>query len=714
MRHHRFTLSLIVGAVLCATLQGQTRLRLVASEPDREGWISTVSSGQDGCVPGTVDTASPQLLYGKTPDAPCGEYRSFLSFDLSGLDSGQVARAELVLYLTGAQGQPYTDDHGLELDLVNYGIDLGLGDWSVPAETVVSLGPQTSVSASELRVDVIQLLSYRLETGSPRLQFRLRLHDASTAHGFASAESSKSALQAFRPHLEVAVTNRVVAPTNPPGMTGDADPSSETGFVGVALANPNAGPNRIKTTFVDASGAQVKAVDRGLVTRQGQSAFILEPEQAAQMMTGRGTLGVLQGFFMFGEEDLSRLDGVGGELPESDRLWLPVSRGGPQTDTYLYLFRSSTGQPEQITLALNDTAGTRLEEASVTLPAPGFLIRSLRELFDSAAVPARASVSVEAPDGIRGLAVFSDGDALAALSLAQARPVTTLLAPHFFIGSAAGSELSLLNLEASAVQVRVTALDDAGDALAEAETQLPAHGLLSQDLGALLGLEASGDDLLTGHLRVDVLPQDGRANQVLGAIAFGSDDGSYLSVLPLVAEGRRETLVLQVAQSSALRIFTGLALLNPGLLATDVQIRVFAANGGLTAEKTVRLEAGRRIVDLLNGPVYFGPSFTQVGGHLEITSEQPLVTFAIFGDMDLRYLSAVEGQRATADYDAVEIEREICGPSDAGPTIVRLAPDPRQTGIPVFAPGTAVQIQVLFWDNSQEMSSLGGYRLGVA
>ena len=52
----------------------------------------------------------------------------------------------------------------------------------------------------------------------------------------------------------------------------------------------------------------------------------------------------------------------------------------------------------------------------------------------------------------------------------------------------------------------------------------------------------------------------------------------------------------------------------------------------------------RRVVDVLDGTNLFGPGFEQVKGHLKILSDQPVVVFALFGDFDSQFLSAIEGQ----------------------------------------------------------------------
>ncbi len=56
------------------------------------------------------------------------------------------------------------------------------------------------------------------------------------------------------------------------------------------------------------------------------------------------------------------------------------------------------------------------------------------------------------------------------------------------------------------------------------------------------------------------------------------------------------------------------------------------------------LEPDHRLVDILDGDGFFGPGFEQVGGHLKILSDLPVVVFALFGDFDSHFLSAIEGQ----------------------------------------------------------------------
>jgi hypothetical protein len=92
--------------------------------------------------------------------------------------------------------------------------------------------------------------------------------------------------------------------------------------------------------------------------------------------------------------------------------------------------------------------------------------------------------------------------------------------------------------------------------------------------------------------------------------------------------------------------FTGLALLNPGTSAAQAAIEVYDETGKLLASRTERIEAGRRVSQLLTQ--YF-PELTGVSrssGYIRISSDKDLAGFALFGTQSLTALSAVPPQDA--------------------------------------------------------------------
>ncbi|HSR49204.1 MAG TPA: hypothetical protein VLV83_00160, partial [Acidobacteriota bacterium] len=81
----------------------------------------------------------------------------------------------------------------------------------------------------------------------------------------------------------------------------------------------------------------------------------------------------------------------------------------------------------------------------------------------------------------------------------------------------------------------------------------------------------------------------------------------------------------------------------PGDDAATVTIEAFDRSGDRSALRNRALGPRSRVVGLVNGSLFFGGSFQQIGGYLRITSDQPIITFALFGGS--RFLSAIGGQR---------------------------------------------------------------------
>ena len=76
----------------------------------------------------------------------------------------------------------------------------------------------------------------------------------------------------------------------------------------------------------------------------------------------------------------------------------------------------------------------------------------------------------------------------------------------------------------------------------------------------------------------------------------------------------------------------GFSILNPGNQAANATLSVFNNSGVLTAEKQVSLPPLHRLTDLLSGDMLFGSGFSQMGGHIKLVSDHPLVSVAIYGD----------------------------------------------------------------------------------
>jgi hypothetical protein len=141
---------------------------------------------------------------------------------------------------------------------------------------------------------------------------------------------------------------------------------------------------------------------------------------------------------------------------------------------------------------------------------------------------------------------------------------------------------------------------------------------------------------------VGIFPTDAT---VIGSITFTAFDENTIASLPLEQLGAEESRFLHVAQSDVLSMYTGISILNLSGQSANVTVQVFDQEGGVVAQKTLDpLDHGKRIVDILSGANFFQTSFEQVGGHIEVTSDQPVFIFALFGDYDGKFLSAIEGR----------------------------------------------------------------------
>ena len=135
-----------------------------------------------------------------------------------------------------------------------------------------------------------------------------------------------------------------------------------------------------------------------------------------------------------------------------------------------------------------------------------------------------------------------------------------------------------------------------------------------------------------------------QAATLVGVVSFTGNNGKFRSTLPMIKDGQKETLLLQVAQSVALQMFTGLSILVPGNDEAVVTIQAYSEDGQLSAQRTVTIAPGNRLVRLLNDADLFGFGFEQVKGHLKIISDELVLVFALFGDYLSEFLAAIEGQ----------------------------------------------------------------------
>ena len=415
--------------------------------------------------------------------------------------------------------------------------------------------------------------------------------------------------------------------------------TTEEMFVGMAVVNPNDYSNAVSFTAVDSAGREVDRVVLAEVPAQGQDAFLIDevfsPFLGEVSVIARGQEGPIQSFFLIGEYALTRLDGVAGEFQAATQLYFPIS----SDNTVLFVF-NPTSQAASAAFRLLDQDGVPLQEVSITIAGGGFAAQEVEDLFGIWA-GGTDYIQVESEVPLMGFEFMEGAEDFSAISAQVPQSATRLLLPHFFVDDQGSTtEIRLLQTGDTPVAVTVQAFDDSSTLLAKTEFELAPKTLFVGEVGELLSL----DGMTTGYLELGL---EGSPN-VVGAATFttslGAGQGTR-ATLPLIHGGRTRTSFLQVSQSQQLAMFTGLAILNAGSETATVTVQAFDTAGNQSGEAEFELEAGSRRVGLLNEAMFFGEGFNQVKGHLQVNSSTPVVTFALFGDYGLTYLSAIEGQQ---------------------------------------------------------------------
>ncbi len=457
-----------------------------------------------------------------------------------------------------------------------------------------------------------------------------------------------------------ALTVRTLAPVTL-GVPG------EDNSVGVAIHNPTPAANAVALSLVDAAGATLQQVEleealagKAQLARLACELIDCRPANGDAALIVRGQQGPVQSLFMVGDHAGRKLDGVSGKFEAGKRLYFPIVDPGRHGATRLFVF-SPTLQETAVTFTLYQEDGRMAAAASRTAAAGGFVSETAAALFAGADDSGHGYVEARAEGPVVGFAFLHDDDSYAALAGGpfprNSARSSSLYAPHFAVGRGSATKLYLLSgLARYTTRVRIRAFDNDGNPLGEAERELAADAdglLLAGDVDELLSLSATTrqDSLLEGYLQLDFSVTRGPAllfasPRVLGAVAVAR--GGARTVLPLAAAaGSLNSSFLQVAHSESpdSNMYTALWILNPGLETAMVRVRVFDRTGRPSAlERILAIAAGTRRGGELEAPLLFGPAFLQVGGHMQVSSDRPVISSAVFGDRGGQFLAAIPGR----------------------------------------------------------------------
>jgi hypothetical protein len=453
-----------------------------------------------------------------------------------------------------------------------------------------------------------------------------------------------------RVHVSPLIERRPVFPVD----LSRAGALFENTFVGVAVMNPRWETNPVRIMGLDSQGTTTANVPLlNDLAPQGQNAFLTSsifgynPIQASMIVEGES--GPVNAFFMVGDNDLQRMDGIGGELRASRTLFFPVGRATEDESTLIYLFNPSENEDPSVVLRLIGPNGGLIRQTTRSLPASGALMGTLPELFGLTNEVREGYVRVTANVLLKGFLLHARPSDLSSLSGQPPLPTTQFLVPHFFADNqGGGSEIRIINAGAVPAVLRLQFFDDNSRLMGSEEIRISSGRMFVGQVEQLVDLKLPSEgeyQMVTGHIQIDVIaPSNPESAKLIGSINFSGSQGSFSSSLPIARQGEPETVFLQVAQSPEAGLFTGLAVLNPGGETASVTVEAYDQNGNRTGRADIDIPPGHRVVDLLSGECFFGPEFNQVTGHLRVASAQPVVSFVFFGDYGSRFMAAVEGQ----------------------------------------------------------------------
>jgi hypothetical protein len=270
------------------------------------------------------------------------------------------------------------------------------------------------------------------------------------------------------------------------------------------------------------------------------------------------------------------------------------------------------------------------------VPAKGVLYDSVTRIFELSAPVSGAYVDVEASGGAVGFELVqlpNQGtvmglNAVSGAGAAQSYSAQLAVSPGYF------TSIKLINTDTASRKVTLKATADNGADLAVPVTAALAAGdVLERDAADLFGFRPGSTAI--GSLAVNA---DGPG--VIGDVIFGDPVSvNFAAALALQAQTVRQAIFSHVANGQT--YFTGLALLNPTLIASYVTIDVYSPQGtkiGALASP-LQLDPGKRISKLLTELV--PGTVGQMGGFIVLRSSQPIIAQEVFGDTSTTFLSAV-------------------------------------------------------------------------
>ncbi len=450
-------------------------------------------------------------------------------------------------------------------------------------------------------------------------------------------------------------------------------------FSGIAISNPTSTSATIKLTAYDTNGNKLSVAGTRpdftppAISSGGQylalAGQVFDPNSVLASATAKyywvevtSTTTGLVGFYIEGDGNFTYQ--YGGDLGTlGTDLYLPAVENAGTTITEISLLNADTsgsGGSANVTVDFIKADGTSFTSRSLVINQGASLQGPVGSLS------AFSGVAFEQITGLRvrsdrpvlcyGIVKPQSGKTPVALPAVDiTTPAKTLYFPQLADGSGWSTSIGIVNLNFSAqVLVNITAYDKDGNIFVDPTITNPksvpiaAGGFLRSDFEDLFPF--TNTSYKEGWLKVEV-----SAPSINGFVEYGFGNNRALVVAQL--NPLQLSMFSHQAQaptcSGCPSYFTGLAMLNPGTLAANVEVFYLDPGSGATiGRRQTVLRPGQRTSELLYQVVQ--ESENRNNGSVFVRSDRPLFTTELFAKNEGSRVSAlanVPPQQVTATFN---------------------------------------------------------------
>ncbi len=429
-------------------------------------------------------------------------------------------------------------------------------------------------------------------------------------------------------------------------------------FTGIAIANPNSAAADVTFRAYNLDGTPVgnpvvKRIAGGSQYARLASEILSPPASAVfgstptrQWLEVTSATDGLTGFFLEGNDALDFMDG--GTLAENGTdLMLPIVENTGGSTTEISIVNPDPADLAQVVIDFIRSDGSIVSSQSTSIPKRGAIQGPLAGFFN---------VSYDAVAGLRVRSdrpvvcygsVFRQSDNSLITIAAQnvALPAKTINFPQLAQGEGWSTLIGLANVTSAQVLVTITAYKPDGMLFTAPTVSenpvtriIPAGGIFRSSAQSLFGFNSSA-------LQIGWIKAEANAAAIHGYVEYGA--GSNRAVVAGQVSGYARAIFSHQALQPP--FFTGLAVLNPGAVATNVEVVSLNADGYVVG-KTERVLKPRQSEALLIQQ-WIPAAAGLVGGSVFVKSDAPTIATQLFGTDSLAALANIPPQPVSTSFD---------------------------------------------------------------